>query len=107
MLVEHLGLMAQDEIAAMSYRGGWPGHLVVELKDGRRLTLDRHQICTTTSCRPTSGIAARCVDGRRNWQHFRGDYWDPQAPGRPRDLLPAWCCNRRRSYLARLLREIQ
>lgn len=43
LLVERLGV-EPEEVLALHYRGGqWPGHLVVELKDGRRLTLDRHQ----------------------------------------------------------------
>lgn len=95
LLVEHLGLKAQDKIAAMSYRGGdWPGHLLVELKDGRRLTLTGTGICTTISCRPTSGTAARCVwTGRRNWQTFPwGITGIPRpGPGRPPGPLPAWC----------------
>ncbi|MDR9787041.1 MAG: Coenzyme F420 hydrogenase/dehydrogenase, beta subunit C-terminal domain [Peptococcaceae bacterium MAG4] len=86
MLVEHLGLMAQDEIAAMSYRGGdWPGHLVVELKDGRRLTLDRHRYMYHHLMPAYKRDRCEmCVDWSAELADISvGGYWDPQArPGK-------------------------
>ncbi|MQL52389.1 4Fe-4S dicluster domain-containing protein [Desulfofundulus thermobenzoicus] len=81
LLVERLGIEL-DEIAGLSYRGGqWPGHLVVELQDGRRLTLDRHQymyhhlmpVFKRDRCE-------MCVDWSAELADLSvGDYWDPRA----------------------------
>jgi coenzyme F420 hydrogenase subunit beta len=82
LLVEHLGLKAQDEIAAMSYRGGdWPGHLLVELKDGRRLTLDRHRYMYHHLMPAYKRDRCEmCVDWAAELADLSvGDYWDPQA----------------------------
>ncbi|BAF59673.1 MAG: 4Fe-4S binding protein [Pelotomaculum sp.] len=82
LIVERLGLTGLDEIAAMSYRGGdWPGHLVVELKDGRRLLLDRHQYMYHHLMPAFKRDRCEmCVDWSAELADLSvGDYWDPGA----------------------------
>lgn len=43
ILVEECGMKGVDEVRSLKYRGGdWPGHFIVETRDGRRVEVHRH-----------------------------------------------------------------
>jgi coenzyme F420 hydrogenase subunit beta len=43
VLVEECGLSGFEEVSSLQYRGGdWPGYLIVETTDGRRIEVERH-----------------------------------------------------------------
>ncbi len=82
LLVERLGVDRLEDIASLSYRGGdWPGHLVVELKDGRRLLLDRHEYMYHHLMPAFKRDRCEmCVDWAAELADLSvGDYWDPQV----------------------------
>lgn len=85
LLVEQLGIKNLEEIKKFSYRGGdWPGHMVVELKDNRKLTLDRHQYMYhgLMPCFKRDRCEM-CVDWSSELADISvGDYWSPEMkPG--------------------------
>jgi len=93
LIMERLGLTSLHDIAAMSYRGGdWPGHLVAELKDGRRLVLDRHQYMYHHLMPAFKRDRCEmCVDWSAELADLSvGDYWDPRA--RAGDALGTSSC---------------
>lgn len=82
LLVERLNISNMDEIARLSYRGGaWPGHLVVDLKDGRQLALDRHQYMYHHLMPAFKRDRCEmCVDWSAELADLSvGDFWDPNA----------------------------
>lgn len=86
LVVERLGVKEVGEITRLSYRGGrWPGHLVVKLKDGRELTLDRHQYMYHHLMPAFKRDRCEmCVDWASELADLSvGDYWEPQTqPGK-------------------------
>jgi len=93
LLVEHLNISNLHDIKGMTYRGGdWPGHLVVEYKDGRRLTLDRHRYMYHYLMPAFKRDRCEmCVDWSAELADISvGDYWDPSA--RPGEFLGASSC---------------
>ncbi len=82
LIVEHLGLPDLHGITSMSYRGGdWPGHLVVDLRDGRRLILDRHRYMYHHLMSAFKRDRCEmCVDWSSELADLSvGDYWEPCA----------------------------
>ena len=71
-----------EDIASLSYRGGdWPGHMVANLKNGRRLTLDRHRYMYHHLMPAYKRDRCEmCVDWSAELADLSvGDYWDPSV----------------------------
>jgi coenzyme F420 hydrogenase subunit beta len=82
LLVERLGVDRLEDVSSLSYRGGhWPGHLVVELKDGRKLLLDRHEYMYHHLMPGYKRDRCEmCVDWAAELADLSvGDYWDPRV----------------------------
>ncbi|TEB09194.1 Coenzyme F420 hydrogenase/dehydrogenase, beta subunit C-terminal domain [Pelotomaculum propionicicum] len=99
LLVEQMHVPYIEEVIRLSYRGGdWPGHLVADLKDGRQLTLDRHQYMYHHLMPAFKRDRCEmCVDWSSELADLSvGDYWDPKSKAESLWVcLPAWSARRR------------
>lgn len=94
LLVEHLKVEKLEDITSLNYRDGdWPGHLTVELKDGRKLLLDRHQYMYHHLMPAYKRDRCEmCVDWSAELADLSvGDYWRPRVREK-RDLVGVSSC---------------
>jgi len=85
LLAEWCGIEDFRQIKGMSYRGGgWPGHFVVELKNGQRITVDRHEyVYHLFIAMYKRDRCEMCIDWSSELADLSvGDYWAPHMkPG--------------------------
>ncbi|GAW92818.1 Coenzyme F420 hydrogenase/dehydrogenase, beta subunit C-terminal domain [Calderihabitans maritimus] len=84
ILVEWCGIDKMEEIARLEYRGGdWPGHFVVQLRNGETVTVDRHRyVYHMLMPHYKRDRCEMCIDWSSELADIAvGDYWAPQRTG--------------------------